>query len=136
MKFQVNGQEFSIPPAYHPGHRLTQAEAQALEGLRLEKLRGALKGRRGLSQAEVEAFAERWTFEPKPAGWREGELEKEARGLAELRVGAETGLMPGDLGWEGAVAQAMLDPQLKQEARERVEARREILRRELDALVA
>lgn len=140
MKLQILGREFSVPPAYAPGHQLTQAEAQALEGLRLERIREQLAKRQKLQgeplrAEEVEAFARSWSFELKPeTAWRKDEVDQEARGLAELRV-AGSGLSPGDLGWEHQVAQVMMDSALREQAKARVLARKALLREQLEALV-
>lgn len=141
MKLKILGQEFSVPPAYSPGHQLTPAEAQALEGLRLDRIREQLSksqrnGAPRLTQPEVEAFARAWNFEFRPeTAWRRDEVDREARGLAELRA-AGSGLTPGDLEWEQQVARLAADSELREQARARVEARRELLREQMDGLVA
>ena len=141
MKLQINGTSFDLQPAFREGHQLTRAEAQALEGLRLDRIRDGLakiERKRGerLTQSEVDRFAAEWGFEPKAeTAWRRSEVDQELRGLAELRAASE-GLAPGDRGWEDRVEESMQDAGLREQARARVAARRELLQRELDSLVA
>src|SRR5215469_11329301 len=68
MRLTICGTAFDLPEAFQEGHSCTFAEAQFLEAERGRRIQDLL-ARRGasLTQAEVEAFAVTWKFEPRAA---------------------------------------------------------------------
>lgn len=152
MKIKINGQDWDLATVYHPSSSfggkllvgLTPAEIQALESLRAENIRNNLakaekarlaRGGTRLTQAEVDDYAASYQFEQRePSAWRRSPVDEEVRGLAELRA-ASQGLDEGSLEWDELVQALCQNPALRSEARERVQAKRALLERQLDELV-
>lgn len=139
MNFLISHYTFSIQDKYSEGHRVTRAEALALNRVRTEnvrelarrewKIRG-LADREGLVsgselrlfQAVVEDIDLRYSFrESEPRRARSGSLEAEIDGLA--RAKAEEWLNAGgeDEGFDQEVERLKGDPEVIREAGERFE---------------
>lgn len=139
----ISHYSFSFPDRYQPGHRLTPEEALALNQLLGENIRNNVDQWVGaapagiLSVEDLEAlqhriadYAEGYQFSGRTAVYRPSGLERELAQVAGEKL-TQTGLVPGDDGWEAGLTELEGDQEVQQEARKRLEVKRDVARASL-----
>ena len=135
MRLTICGETFDLPEAFQEGHSCTFAEAQFLEAERGRRIQDLL-ARRGasLTQAEVEAFAVTWKFEPRAAAAaRLQEVEAQLAAAAEIQAAA-SGLVEGTDEWWAFVAAKVADPEARALAHRLVDERRRLVAQQINQL--
>ncbi len=149
MPMRMKGYTFTLSAPYAEGHRLTSAEAQALNDLRAENIGNNFRSRvneqvarlapgellaqhvlDGLT-AELAGYDAGYQFASKTTRTKIGDIEREIQAVAKERAIAQAEA-PSQV--EGLIEQFVGLPAVLEEARSRVAARRSALAGGMDSL--
>lgn len=157
VQVRIRGYQFTLSAPYAVGQRMGEAEVQQLNDLRADNIRnnltkpvveeisklqpGAMLSPEALAslQARVSDYDSKYQLQLKhQARPRVGQIEAEARLIAEERLDAqlrEAGLDAASVDYPGLLAEMISVPTVQELARERVQAKAQVLQHNLGDLL-